>query len=263
MRMEMDKSTINLNELHKLPAYVKPESYTIDRSLGSCCHLDAPGYPSYFLQHVYTKHGNSPSRGATMLIQGRVVETADQSYEKLLVKLRKLWNPLPYNHPRVKAWIVAVYRHMKNCYKHPSYVNGQGDMDILTGPSHFSNQFKLKTFTDDPRFSEEWRTKAREEVATHNIEVYNAWAEICKPGNHAAYLYVREFYPEHEPDLGLIENTPEEYDGDWWEVYDHKPTPEECPGSARWGRSGRPHPSNGVWCQMCGWRPAFEEAAVK
>jgi hypothetical protein len=261
--LEMDKSTLDLNALHKLPAYVKPESYTIDRSLGSCCHGDPPGYPSYFLQHVYTKYGNSPSKGATMLIQGRIVETADQSYEKLLVKLRKLWNPLPYNHPRVRAWVVAVYKHMHGCYKHPDYTKNE-KMEILTGPSHFSEYFRLKAFHDDVRFSEEWREKAKAEVNTHNIELHNAWAKVCKPENHAAYLSVREFYPEHEPDLALIENPPHENGGDWWEVLDHKPSPEECPGTARWGRSGRPHPSNGEsYCQMCGWRPAFEKAAVK
>lgn len=258
--MNIDLSTINLNELHKLPVYVKPPSYDIDRSMGSCCAGDPPGYPSYFLQHVYTKHGNSPVKGATMLIQGRIVETADQSYEKLVPKLRKLWNPLPYNHPRVRAWIVERYRHLKNCYMHLDYVNKSGEMETLT---MYSEHFRMKTFHDDPRFSDEWRVKAQAEVEAWNTEMRSKWEAIAKPGNHMAYLIIRSFYPEHEPDVELIENAPECSEGDWWEVYDHKPSPEECPGTARWGRSGRPHPVNNSWCQMCGWRPAFEEAASK
>ena len=259
--LEMDKSTIDRNALSKLRVYVKPESYTIDKSFGSACHGSPPGFPSYLIQHVYTKYGNSPSKGATELIMGRVLMTADEDYRKREAKLMKLWNPLPYNHPRVRAWIVEKYRHLKHCYMHPSYVDKQGVMEIVTGPSIWSSQFRLKSFHDDPRFSDEWREKAKEEVNTYNLELYQKWAEVGKPEYHAAYVMVKQYYPEHVPDLELIESCPEVSEGDWWEVLDHKPSPEECPGTLRWGRSGRPHPSNGsTWCQMCGWR---QEAAVK
>jgi hypothetical protein len=260
--LEMDKSTLDLNALHKMSGYAKPPTYEIDRGMGSACFLDPPGYPSYFIQHIYTMHGNSPGRKgqATELIQGRVLMRAEESYEKREAKLRKLWKPLPYNHPRVRAWIVAVYKHMKSCYRHPSYTDKSGKMETLT---MYSEHFRMKTFHDDPRFSDEWRVKAQAEVEAWNTEMRSKWEAIAKPGNHMAYLSVREYYPEHEPDIELIENAPEYSEGDWWEVYDHKPSPEECPGTARWGRSGRPHPVNNTWCQLCGWRPAFEEAAVK
>jgi len=143
---------------------------------------------------------------------------------------------------------------MHNCYYHPDYTE-YGKPAILTGPSRYSKNFGLKTFTDDPRFSEEWRTKAMAEVEVHNAEVYKLWAKVAQPENHAAYQFIKKYYDQHEPDLELIANPPE-IDGNWWETYDHRPTPEECPGTARWGRPVNPHPVNGSWCQVCGWRAA-------
>lgn len=263
MKPEVDYSTINMNELAKYPMYTKPPSYEISRSLGSACFLDAPGYPSYLTQDVYTSHGNSPAKGAVKLLMGRVIMRAEESYDCIYAKLRKLWNPLPYEHERVQCWIIAVYRHMRGCYSHPDYMDSNGHMKTLTGPSCYSQEFRTKSFTDDPRFSEEWRTQAKAEVEAYNAELQATWAKIAVPENHSAYLYVKKFYPEHEPNLEYIESLPKEPMGNWWELYACRPTPNDCPGeTASWGNTHQArHPVNGSWCQVCGWSIQDLEAA--
>ena len=71
------------------------------------------------------------------------------------------------------------------------------------------------------------------------------------PEHHLAYLAVKEYYPEAEPRLDLIETPPiygKGAEGHWWERHDNPPKPEECKGET-W----RAHPVNGDWCQVCGW----------
>lgn len=251
--MQFDTSTINKELLEELPVYQEPMSYTIDDGFGSGCAGDPPGYPSYFLQHIYNRFGNIPRKGAYMLLFGHVVHTIEEPYESLRSLLHRLWVPLPYEHERVKLWIADTYRHMHSCYKHPDYVDANGDLKILTGPSSYSREFRSRTFVDDIRFSKAWRTKAKAEVDAYNAELQAIWAKIAIPENHAAYRAVKEFYPEHEPDLAQIEK-PTETISTWWEVYGHRPTPENCPGNSLWGGWRTKHPVNGSWCQVCGWK---------
>src|SRR5437879_3457097 len=109
--------TINRAEWEKLPVHKLPPTYRYSDHLGAGCFLDPPGYPSYFVQSVYTSYGNTPRKGATMVLFGRVVQTEgykQESYERLL---RRLWNPLPLEHPRTQAWLAASFKHNAHCYR--------------------------------------------------------------------------------------------------------------------------------------------------
>lgn len=248
--IEYDLSTINVDKLKQLPTYVMPPSYHLQDDPGNCCFLDPPGYPTYFTQSIYTKFGNEPSRGATKVLQGRVIEKrkdwdGTNSWNNVQSKrnalLKNLWSPLPIDHPRTKAWIQAVYSHMRNCY-HDEGSEKSDKTLIFPVPS-----YKLRSFVDDERFSEEWRLKEGAAVDQANSEIIANAMKVATPENHNAVRCIRRFYPEHQPDMELIKD-PTTHTANWWERYSECPTPENCPGGL-----GRKHPLNGSWCQVCGW----------
>lgn len=274
-----DESTLNQDALRKLPAYQCPRTYHIDRNLGSGCSGDPPGFPTYFLRSVYTQHGDTPHGGPTHVLRDasgvfRAIPetdwrgTREESDARRDALMRRLWLPLPYGHPRVRAWIVAAYQQMKHCYrdgapgphlKPPEY----GRPATLIFPVPY---YELRTFHDDERFSEEWRAKEQAAVAEHNAQLCTLYAKRCVPEYHAAYLTVSGYYPEHGPDLALIADPGRVRPGDWWETEDIQPLPQACTagvvtlpsgGHLYRGCSGPPngwtHPTGKTWCQWCGW----------
>lgn len=151
--------------------------------------------------------------------------------------------------PRVIAWMQHLYAYMKNCYTDEQaqaepFEYGKPATIIFPVP-----YYKLRTFRDDPRFSEEWRTSEQRTIKLSNDELRAKYAVVCTPDNHNAVRYIRKYYPEHQPRLDWITSTPRN-PGDWYEKLEAPPRPEDCPGDAR-VRSK--HPVNGSWCQFCGW----------
>jgi hypothetical protein len=248
--------TINMEELGKFPLYNYPPTYRVSDSMGNGCYGDPPGYPTYFTKSIYTQHGNTPGKEgqASTLLLGRVVQRNWEGHDAVVhPRLHKLWKPLPYDHPRTRAWIESTYQHMAGCYQHENFMEN-GRMKTLCGYPDFG-EFAHKQFHDDPRLSDEWRATARAEVDSYNAAMEVLWTRYAVPENHRAYQFVHKFYPEHVPDLELIANPPKSA-GHWWQWLERKPEPEECPGEIGWGRGGiisGKHPVNGSRCQVCGW----------
>lgn len=260
----MDYSTFNADAMRALPELQLRPGCRVSPGLGSGCFMDAPGFPSYFVQHVYTTRGDSPSRGAVAVIKFegvyRVIETAEnwpkegEAHERM----RKLWQPLPLDHERVRLWILTCYSYFGTCYadaERPEY----GRPGTLIYPRPY---YKRETFRDDPRFSDAWREAEQARVAEVNRFEDERAARVAIPENHRAVLAIREFYPDYQPELDLIENRPNAYGcgsgvGSWWETEAVKPKPEECKP-----RSIGAHPVNGTACQWCGWVAEREAAEV-
>lgn len=249
----MDHSTINIKELKRLPRYTVPPTYHVDRDSGNACYLDPPGYPTYFTRAVYTGYGNYPSRSACQVISLEGVHyitlhaLGNEDYEKHAVLMRKIWKPLSLDHPRTRAWIGALYRQSHHCYKNPLVPKSWDAKDMLIWPVP---DWQLIKFEYDSRFSDEWREKEKAATEQANREIIEQARAVAIPKNHSAVLHVREFYPEYEPELDLIETPPSER-GDWWETEAERPTPENCKP-----RSMGKHPLNNSWCQWCGWESA-------
>jgi len=255
--MKYDLSTINRERLEKLPTAKIAGSYHLQQDPGNGCYGDPPGYPTYFTKNVYTPAGNTPPRGPTLILLGLVIESAGDSFTtweahkaKRDALHRELYIPLPEDHPRVQAWISSHYQYSKHCYYDPSGTR-RGYTGIWPVPS-----YELKHFHDDPRFSDERRTKEKAAIEQANSEIIEARRKLVYPDNHKAVRRIREFYPEHQPCLDLIENPPQRYPGDWWGRYATRPTPEECKPVEK--IYNYRHPSSGTWCQFCGW---YAEAA--
>lgn len=87
--------------------YKLPPTYELG-SQGNACFLEPPGHPRYFAQSIYTRHGNSPSRGPQYFYEGSGFEFLDE--------LDKYFKPLPYTHPRVQAWEVYTYAYFRHSY---------------------------------------------------------------------------------------------------------------------------------------------------
>lgn len=248
--MKYDYSTIKQEELKRLPVARIAPSYYLQERPGNGCFLDPPGYPTYFTQSVYTSHGNQPARGAQTVICGRVVEHSNDYDSKKtwdeIIKLRDkrlqgLWNPLPIDHPRTRAWIVAVYIHLNHCY-HDESATDKSDQTLIFPVPYY----KLKSFTDDPRFSDEWRQMEIAAVKQANEDIMRHAQQVAVPDNHMAVRLIRRFYPEYQPELDMIAHPPETR-GTWYERYAERPAPENCPGDM-----GMKHPMNESWCQLCG-----------
>jgi hypothetical protein len=249
--------TINRERLERLPVAKLAPTYRADRlsEAGCGCSGDPPGYPSYYLRNVWTQHGNHPRTGSspTMLIFDRVVERANTPYneDRKARLLRSLWAPLPIDHPRTRAWIHDQYRHLQHCYIDDRYPVRHTDRTLIYPVPYY----KLRSFSDDPRFSEEWRRKERAAVAQANLEIEEDARRVATPENHAAVRRIRQYYPDYQPEPNLIVTPPPTVET-WWERLDERPTPENCPGDPHLRQE---HPVNGSWCQVCGWHDAAKE----
>lgn len=243
----IDYSTLDQTALAKLEKYVARPTWHVDKHLGSGCYGDPPGFPSYFLQSVYTQYGNPPrTRGGMApqeLICGRVVFRENSAWNGKEARLRRLYKPLPEEHARVQAWEQAKYAHHARCYFHPTEMEGDRRKVVIWGLGDFT----VKTFKDDPRFSDEWRQAEKASIEAHNSEIKRLWDEIAVPDNHSAVVLIREWYPEHTARLDWILDPPAN-PGNWWERWAERPTPMECPGDVSVGLK-----HTAKWCQFCGW----------
>jgi hypothetical protein len=258
----MDYSTIDLKALKSLKTFRLPGATTDDvtnvssgkytwsiQALpGNGCSGDPPGYPSYFTRNVY-RNGDHPHSGPTLVItyEGKhyVIATYDDdSWDEVKERLQKLWKPLHPDHERVKMWMSELYRHNKHCYRD----DASGELVIYPVPA-----YKLRTFTDDVRFNDEWRDKAKSEVESYNTNIEAMAKYIAQPENHAAYRIIRRFYPTLSPSRQLIEAQHIEMRGFWWETEAKQPTPAECTPRNGIGVPDGIHVGHG-WCQWCGWK---------
>jgi hypothetical protein len=246
----MDTSTLDLDVLRSLPVATYRHSDLVSRTEGCGCAGDPPGFPSYLLRSVTVVRRSASAPAYVIVHEGEhyVVATEGDSYEGRVATLRRLWKPLPLDHARTEAWIRDTYRHHARMYRDDAgAVTSPRDGGCFVWPV---SACRLRTFRDDPRFSDAWRDAERAAVAAHNADVRARAAAIAVPENHSAHRIVSRYYPEATPRLDLIANPPTEI-ALWWETDAARPAPEACRP-----RSMGPHPINGSWCQWCGWRVA-------
>ena len=235
--------TINMKVLKRLQVYTLQPTYHLQCDMGNGCAGDPPGHPTYFTRSVYTQYGDSPRSGPQYVIAMHIVDAGYGDERDAL--MRRLWLPLPLEHPRTQAWIADKFKHLHSCYLNPS-LSGREQWDKIV--FYPVPKWKLESFVDDPRFSEEWRTKEKAQVELKNSEIIANAANIASDYNHAAVVSIREYYPEFAPTKDQIDGKVQTV-GNWWETMAARPTPETCPG-----QYGTAHPVNGSWCQMCGYK---------
>lgn len=247
-KMQIDLSTINQKVLNELPVY--NGSYKIDSHIGSGCFLDAPGYPSYFIQSIYTRFGDCPAFGANEVIQNRVIRTDKTTDKEFRDLIKSLWIKVPYRSIRTKAWITQLYMYFHNCYVNDAIGKDCRHADKLVIFPIPSYQLKMyieprnKTY----KMSKEMRNKRRDAIATQNDKIIEDARKIAIPKNHAAYRHILEYYPRAKPNLELIKNVPKSAPN-WYERLPEKPNKDNCPGE-QWQK----HPVAKNYCQVCGWR---------
>lgn len=268
-----DLSTINQAELKKLPiANLKTDRASDHHGCG--CAGDPPGFPTYFLRSVYSESGNDARSGINQVIADdagrlRVVDRnnwrAGETWETHSAKhdalMRRLWLPLPIDHPRTVAWIHSTFSHHAHCY-HTAGWNGKDWNDKAhqmiwpggcLGDTPFGKLKDLEFELDWKRKREsfdKWRKEEQDafiaEIKSNNDRVTRLCSEQATPDNHNATRIVRRYYPEFVPTTALIESP--QRTGSWWERFAVCPAPENCPGE-----EFHPHPVNGQWCQVCNW----------
>jgi hypothetical protein len=243
--MRPDYSTIDWGRLQReVKPYVKPPTYWMDGLHGSACIFEPPGHPTYFMEGVFTRFGNSPARGPQYVLTRPATEAL---YPVDHETIGRYYLPLPLEHERVQAWIAALWEFFRCCYHVPGAAANSSPV-IYPVPAY---ALRSEAEADDPRFSERYKAALLAEIRQYNQDEVAEAAAIATLDNHCAVRAVREYYPAYTP-AGL----PPRSTGNWWEVYAARPTPAECPGETfGWGdRSRARHPVNGTWCQVCGWR---------
>lgn len=275
-----DWSTINLGELTKLPVYhAEQKGYRLQDDSGNGCAGDPPGYPTYYTQSVYEASGNAPSRGYSTVIKyngatygiepsnwtdGETWETHQAKHDALM---RRLWVPLPLDHPRTQAWIVATFKHHRHCYQVPALrAQGKNRPDaMLVWPGGTLGKTPYGTIRN-PAWEVEYAQKHLEfhrwtdahkaaflkEIEQGNAHIKVACDVVAIPENHDGTILVRRYYPEFHPTQKLISGELP-VTGNWWEVLAVNPGPDKCPG-----QYSMVHPCNGSWCQFCGWTETEE-----
>ena len=235
MHSSIDTSTLNLKKVKSLPKYANTKGYKLG-SYGSGCYLDAPGFPSYMIQALYTRNGNTPDGAPEQVLELDgvlyVVEPAhgvtQESHEK---PLHRLYKPLPIDHIRVQMWMANVYRYFHNCYRDKE---AQDKMMVFPLPN-----YKLETptpFSIKPGAPEAELSKIQAKIdaelarckAVNEARLLHA-EQVAIPENHLAVITIRKFYPDYEPNLNWIDcplkSTGQE---DWWETSAQRPEAEEC-----------------------------------
>jgi hypothetical protein len=249
----LDYSTIDREKLDELPLYKSSSECHLQDSTGNGCAGDPPGYPTYFTRTVYTKLGNHPSRGPSMLINGRVVAIVSDSYEKIKERLRTLWLPLPLDHRRTRLWIISTYKHMNRCYDDPQCpeYDRPGTLIWPVPGYKLKQEFMEVGGEQKPKFHPDYLEAENKARQIYNDTEIERAKKIAIPDNHKAVRLIRSFYPDYTFELDLIDNPPKGHVGSWWETEVEQPTPETCAKTQRWGNI---HPFNGSWCQWCGWQ---------
>lgn len=263
----LDWSTIELSALRRQPRVTLPPTYRLQDDSGNGCAGDPPGYPSYFTRCVWTAHGDSPSRGPVCVIacDGKlydVSESYDGDAATREALFRRLWRPLPLQHPRTRAWIRDTFKHHNSCYQVPELVEkGKSWSDaLLVWPGGCLGNTPFGRLRDagleierarKHRDYDKWELRHKhaflDEIVLDNRRITQACEAAATPENHRGTVIVRRYYPEFEPTAELIAagfDSP----GNWWETLAENPGPAKCPG-----QYGTPHPVNGSWCQFCGW----------
>ena len=270
----MDVSTINLAELEKVDVAKIPGNCHIGKFAGSACFGDPPGYPSYFLQSVYTSGGNDPRRGVPHQVivhpngTPYVIDDGQYDWDSRNELLAALWSPLPLEHPRAELWIRGTYAHHRTMYVDPaqpedaSWDKRTFSFNTVSGKAPYYLLLKYGVLPI-PHISDRLRVHKdlaeeflRRETAVHEEAVakVNAMlAKICTPENHSATVLIRRHYPDFTPREDLIQKPPELVPH-WWETEAEAPDFETCQP-----RSCGPHPVNDTWCQWCGWVKPKEE----
>lgn len=272
MHASIDISTLNIAAIKQLKTYTLPPTYHLG-SYGSGCAGDAPGFPTYMIQPVYSKCGGTPRNApeAILNIEGvnyvlRRWEPSDTSWEEHYARFRRLchriWNPLPMEHERVQLWMMHQYQHFHHCYLDASQPERSSErMVIFPVPDYKLKTAQVLTIpatATDEDIANIRRAQALENEAAealNSVERRRVEA-IAIPENHMAVVGIREFYPEHQPNLEWIANPPRRSQEDWWETAATKPTPETC--TPRHSLSGHGaytwcHPKEpGRHCHFCG-----------
>lgn len=177
---------------------------------GAGCFLDPPSYPT----HTHSvRTGKGRDSGIMSLESALEDDQAEHLPDAVLARVRGLidgWHATKpaIDSPRVIAWMKACYGHLNKCYRDAEQVaepfeHGKPATIIFPVP-----YYKLRSFHDDPRFSEEWRTGQREQIERENNEKRALYAKVATPDNHQAVLHIRKYYPEHTPNLEWIANAP-------------------------------------------------------
>lgn len=249
MRMIFD--TINVDELAKVATrYEVPPVLRLSDSWGAGCFLDAPGFPTYFLRSVYTAQGNTPRNGPDHVLGvGKDLwRFESDDYEKLGPIYRRIYRPLPLDHPRVKLWILAVARHLRSCYRDEERQEyGRPGTLIYPVPG-----YKLKTPHIDHRWTDEYKQAAIDEAEAFNKMERDRADRIATIDNHMGVRNIREIYPDFQPPAWFL-NPPADMGqpADWWEMHDSPPEPGKCVGDYTNGK-GVPWRHSDSNCQFCG-----------
>ena len=155
-----DYSTINFEQLATLPLYQQPDSHCISKHEGSGCYGDPPGFPTYFLRSIYTRHGNTPSKGPQYILalpgqEERAVpktelagDTGEASRARFNALMHRLWKALPLDHPRTITWEQKVYVHPSTHYRGECPTSRDGGF-FFPVPA-----YELHVFQVDERFSD-------------------------------------------------------------------------------------------------------------
>lgn len=261
----LDYSTMNLDAIRKLRPYKLPPTYHVDAHMDSSRSGDPPGYPSYFIQHVYTSHGNPPPHGrgpSDVFVDPEtgtlywIPETANgKTNEEFWASrhrmLTRFWLQLPWEHERVQLWIQHTFQNHRNCYYDPNGDPSRGKFVIYPVPD-----YELKKSHIDDLWRDDVKEAVRAADEAVNADLIEKRTAMATPENHMAHVIIRRYYPDHpvETTIKYMAEPPKLSQADWWEREASLPTLEECEKrDARWLGYDFNHPrETGRHCTRCG-----------
>lgn len=249
-------ATLNAAKVAALPIYKLPRTYSTGTP-GMGCHMDPPGYPTYYIMPVYNQHGNTPRNAPDAVIMGpdgvlrrldRVYPksedyktTAAESDRRWKAAIHRLWAPLSLEHARSEAWIRTVFGYFRAGWLPANGSRNVADLKFIGSTAQELRWVRDGTFHAHNPAS----PTASEGRTPRDVRTY-------RPVD-----YVLEFYPDADPTAlfdAYIDRA--HYGktgiGDWWTTEAERPTVETCPGMrAVYDENWPKHQSDG--CQFCGY----------
>lgn len=268
-----DLSTLRVDRLAKLPKHTLTRP---GRHMGAGCFLDPPGFPTYFLRMVEGRNDSGyviTIGGESRFVSDEVLNESRGWYRPNWrdlgapadhqERLAWLYQPLPFEHPRVQCWIDALHKYMRNCYRVPGAKNDMlvfppGRTDFVTEGLFVAkpDTTRMPFFTE--HLTEEGRRKLEAAIAEATAEAEREvkakqeartaeMAKLCTVDTHLAVLAVRKFYPDYQPsEARLAGEIGRTHAGDWYGVLAERPVPCPCNHQAFTLKTF------GFVCQYCG-----------
>lgn len=192
----------------------------VSKSQGPGSFLDAPGWPQHYVQSIDDWHVLYGGRHVKEQYYALYCAENKTWYVILEEQFRAIWVPLPEEHNTIQNWEKECYTYFNHCYSHDgeslnaskAIIWPLNSTTVISKANIPPSGKTLYGRFNNPARQERWEEIKAEVERMHEDDwaeakqefQHNFWEEnrhLLVAENYYAVLYIRQFYPEHQPRL--------------------------------------------------------------